>query len=515
MQRAPGQQAARAFHALRSGGKRSLTVLRSNDGLPFYLGGTMRKLRLFPLSVVLSALGASGASLAASDTKCFDDVALTRSYSLGLPPNAVPPPDRKAILYLRSGARDTVQRLYKFDIAAGNEHELVTPDSLLGGKQEQLSAEEKARRERARVSVTGFPSFSLAHDGNRVLLPLDGRLYVVTLAGGKVTSLPGEGWIAPKFSPDGTKVAALINDDLHVIDISTGKDVQLTHGASETLQHGEAEFVAQEEMGRRDGFWWSPDSKSIAYEEADLSPVEAMYIGDPLDPSRKPVEFRYPRAGTANAVVRLGVISTDGGPTTWIRWDDKTFPYLARVEWMDGGPLALLVQNREQTEEQYLAAGSASGETKLLWRESDKAWLDLPSPQPKEIPYWLSDGSGFLWMTERNGQSQLERHAPDGKLLNAITAPGFRFETLLDVDLADGTVVVSGGSDRLSKQIYRVSLKGGDPAPLATSPGTHGGEFGEQHEILAHSYNLADGSQGIDVLMRDGRKVAELPSVAE
>ncbi|HKD24026.1 MAG TPA: DPP IV N-terminal domain-containing protein, partial [Rhizomicrobium sp.] len=292
------------------------------------------------LALALLAGGSLVTPSLAADTKCFDDVAATRSYSLGIPAAAVPTPDGKGVVYLRSGPRDTVQRLFLFDIASGREREVVAPEAILGRGQEQLSAEEKARRERARVSVKGFTHFELTHDGARVLVSLGGRLYVVALSGGKIEALPGEGWTAPKLSPDGTKVAALRDDDLHVLDIAARTDTQLTRGAGETLQHGEAEFVAQEEMDRRDGFWWSPDSKSIAYEEADLTPVEPHYIVDPLSPQNKPVEFRYPRAGTANANVRLGVIAATGGATVWLPWDFVTYPYLVRVEWQKGGPLA-------------------------------------------------------------------------------------------------------------------------------------------------------------------------------
>jgi dipeptidyl-peptidase-4 len=458
--------------------------------------------------------GLSSAALGA-DTHCFDEVAATRGYSLGAPVNAVPAPDGQSVLYLRSGPRDTLQRLFEFDIASAKEREIVRPEALLGGGQEQLSPEEKARRERARVSVKGFTAFSLSRDGSHVLLSLGGRLFVLTRANGRVTPLPGKGWIAPQLSPDGTKVAALRDDDLHVIDIAKGTDSQLTRGANDALQHGEAEFVAQEEMNRRDGFWWSPDSRMIAYEEADLSPVETAYVGDPLSPQQKPVAFRYPRAGTANAIVRLGVISAAGGPTVWVPWDNAAYPYLARVEWMRGGPLAFLVQNRTQTSEKYLAADAKTGATHLLWTERDAAWLDLSAPLPKEVPYWLPDGSGFLWMTERAGQMQLERHAADGRLLNAVTPADFRFEALLDVDLHDGSVIVQGGTDRLSHQIYRVNLKGGPVESLAVARGLHAGQFGEQHAVFAHSYNLLDGSHGVDILSRDGRKIAGLPSMAE
>ena len=128
-------------------------------------------------------LAASIGTAFAIDTKCFNDVAATRGYTLGLPANAEPTPDGKAVLFLRSGPRDTVQHLYEYDLAARKERELVTPEALLNGKSENLSAEEKARRERARISVKGFTQFELSRDGKLILLPLNGRLFVDRLSG--------------------------------------------------------------------------------------------------------------------------------------------------------------------------------------------------------------------------------------------------------------------------------------------------------------------------------------------
>lgn len=446
---------------------------------------------------------------------CFEDIAQTRSYSLGLAVHATPTPDGSAILYLRSGPRDISQRLYEYDLATKSEHELVTPESLLGGKAESLTPEEKARRERARVSVRGFTDFQLSHDGKRVLLSLDGKLYVVSRGDGTVTPLPGEQWIGPKLSPDGTMVAAVHDEELHVIDIASRTEHAVTTGATETLTHGVAEFVAQEEMDRRDGFWWSPDSKSLAYEEADLSPVEVRYIANPLNPNEKPVEFRYPSAGSANAKVRLGVISAQGGATTWIAWDNDTYPYLVRVEWSKGGPLTFMVHNREQTVAEMYAADARTGATKHLWTENDDAFLELPRPEPVLLPHWLSDGSGFLWASERNGLWQLELHNADGSLKNAITPAGFRFNELIDVDEADGSVVVGGGTDRLSQLVYRFKLTGGAGTPLAAERGLHGAEFGHQHTIFTDRYNLMDGSEAVVVRDRSGKILATLPSKAE
>jgi dipeptidyl-peptidase-4 len=449
---------------------------------------------------------------AAQDSSCFADIAATRNYAAGLPVQATPTPDGKAVLYLRSGPRDAIQRLYEFTVASRSERELVSPESLLGGAEENLSAEEKARRERQRISVSGFVSFELSKDGERVLVSLGGELFVVERASGAVVALPGRGWLAPQLSPDGARVAAVRDRELHVIDVASAHVVQLTFGATPSLTHGEAEFVAQEEMDRSDGFWWSPNSRFLAYEEADLSPVELHYVADLLHPETPPVEFRFPRAGTANANVRLGVVPVEGGDTVWVPWDTDRFPYLVRVTWRTG-PLTLVVENRALTEAVVLEADARTGETRELWTERDDAWLETPQ---SDFPRRLPDGSGILWASERGGQWQLERRAADGTLVNAVTPPSFRFDQLLDVDLARASVVVQGGTDRLSRGIWRVPLAGGAPEPLSDARGVHGASFGrEQHAIFAHAYNLADGAAGTDVRDARGVTIAALPTAAE
>lgn len=471
-----------------------------------------------------AALALATPALAAGES-CFADLAATRNYTLGLPVKATPTPDSKAVLYLRSGPRDRTQRLFEFDIAARTERELVKPAKLLAGGTENLSAEEKARRERQRITAQGFIDYELSKDGKRVLLTLGGKLYVVERPNANVIALPGSDWLAPKFSPDATRVAALRGGEIHVIDIAARTETQLTHGVTETLTHGEAEFVAQEEMDRNDGFWWSPDSKFIAYEEADLSGVEVHYVANPLRPADEPVAFRYPRAGTTNATVRLGVISATGGATVWVPWDNR-YEYLVRVTWKDG-PLTLVIQNRAQTEEQILAVDPATGKTRLLWTERDNTFLELPQP---DFPRSGNNGGSFYWASEQSGQWSLRlvydvpNDVPAGLFVGSTKVPkDFRFDVLLDVGPDGRNAVVLGSADGLSRQVWQLPIDGGDkPLPphlqavlVAGERGLHSANFGEQHAIFAHGYNLIDGSQGVDVRDRDGKLIATLPSVAE
>jgi len=477
----------------------------------------------FPLRVCFGAVTAVfslalivvGAESESADLRYFRELVETRNYSLGQPVSPQITPDGKAVVFLRGGARDPVLRLYEFAIADRSLREILTPEKLLQGADEKLTAEERSRRERERQSLRGFTSFQLSKDASKLLVALSSRLYLVARSDGHVTELPGRNWIDPHFSPDGRAVAAVSGGELHVIELEKMTDTTLTSGASETLTHGTAEFVAQEEMDRHEGFWWSPDSQSIVYQETDNSGVESRFIADPLHPETAPAKNFYPRAGTQNAKVRLGIVARAGGDTRWVEWNREKYPYLARVVWKEtAAPLCMVVQNRAQQEELLLAVDPATDATRELLRENDAAWLNLDH---KPMPVWLKDGRQFLWTTERGGGWQVELHSADGKLVRAITPSDFQFDELIDVNETDRSIVASGGPDSRERHLYRFSLETkAEPQRLTREPGRHLGVFGENKETFLHRFDLLDGRAGWEVLhSADALQIAALPSVAE
>ena len=464
---------------------------------------------------VIPLIGAIAAEKESADLRYFRELVETRTYSLGQPVSPQITPDGRAVIFLRGGARDPVLRLYEFTIADAKLREVLTPDRLLQGAEEKLTVEERSRRERARQSLRGFTSFQLSKDGSKLLVVLSGRIYLITRADAKVTALPGEGWIDPRFAPNGQFVAAVRGDELHVVDLEKLTDLAVTSGTSETIRHGLAEFVAQEEMARREGFWWSPDSQSLVYQETDNTGVEKRFIADPLHPESEPAKNFYPRAGSNNAKVRLGIIARTGGATRWIEWDREKFPYLTRVVWKESAaPLCVLVQNRAQQDERLLAVDPQTGATRELLRETDSAWLNL---DPRPMPVWLKDGRGFLWTTERNGAWQLELHSADGPLVRAITPLDFGLDKFVDVIESDHSVLVTGGPDARERHLFRFSLeKTGESQRLTSDAGRHDAEVGEAKELFLHQFNLLDGRSGWEVMRTaDGTKICALPLVAE
>src|SRR5262245_34310991 len=317
-----------------------------------------RLISFLAISVFASASAAQDKA-APLDAQYLRDHAQTRGFMLGRPVRPQFTPDGKSVLFLRSKARNPRLSLYEYDIAGSQAKELVTPEQILKGGEETLTPEEKARRERMRVSGAGITSYQLSPDGKLLLIGLGGRLFLVERSGGAVKELnTGPGVLDPKFSPDNTMVAYVRDHDVYVVDIKTNQERRVTSGGTEIVSHGEAEFVAQEEMGRFTGYWWSPDSQKIAYQESDAKGVEVWHVADPARPDAPATPFFYPRPGKANVQVKLGVIPVKGGDTTWIDWDRAKYPYLASVRWPKDGPLLLCVQTRDQKQLALLQADS-------------------------------------------------------------------------------------------------------------------------------------------------------------
>ncbi|AKU92204.1 S9 family peptidase [Vulgatibacter incomptus] len=454
-----------------------------------------------------------------ADPAFLEQYAETFRFRLGRPSKIALTPKGDAVLFLRSSPRSFVNDLWSFDPATGEERRLLTAEEILQGGAERLSAEELARRERMRQAARGIASFQLSKDGERILVPLSERLFVIERRTGKVKELPAEGGSPsdPRFSPDGQKVAVVRDGDLWVIEVESGNQRRLTTRSSPTVTNGLAEFVAQEEMDRFEGYWWSPGGKLIAFEEADTQGVENAYIADPTKPQAEPQSWPYPRPGKQNVSVRLGIAPVTGGKPVWVSWDRDRYPYLAKVTWQEEAPLSLLVQNRAQTESVLLAVQASTGETRTLLTEKDSAWVNLD----QDVPRWLPDGEGFLWTTERNGAWQLELHDRDGGLVRALTAPDLGYRRLLAVDGKRKTAIVAASPNATERQLYQVSLGASEsgapsePKALTTDPGEHDATFAADHSLYVHTLSSLAGEQRFTVRRGDGHPFGELRSVAE
>ena len=467
------------------------------------------------LTLTTLALAQPAKKDTAVETTYLRTLAQTRSFQLGRPVRPLPTPDNKAVLFLRSEPRSAKLSLFEFDVDTGKTRELLTPADVLKGAQEKLSPEEKAARERMRVSVGGFTNFQLSEDGSEILLTLSGKLYLVERATKKVRELPtGKGFLLdPKFSPDGKKISYVRDHDVYVLDLATSKETQVTKGGTALVEHGVAEFVAQEEMGRFTGYWWAPDSERIVYQETDNDGVEVWHVADPIHPEGKPTPFYYPRPGKNNAKVKLGVVSIGGGKTTWIDWNRDKYPYLATVRWQKKAPLCLTVQSRDQRELALLEADAKTGKTTILLTEKSPTWVNLR----QEVPRWLPSGDAFLWVSEKDDVPRVELRSHDGKFRRVLINADLGYQSLVSVAKDGDELIFIASKNPTEAQVYRFSIKHpfAEPELITKEPGMHGAVFSRDHGLsVVTSRTMKEMPKSL-VYGKEGKLIGDLPSVAE
>jgi dipeptidyl-peptidase-4 len=435
----------------------------------------------------------------------------TQNFSLGRPTHAQPAADGKSVIFLRAlSARDRTNALYEFSGVTCETRTLATPDELLHGATERLSPEEKARRERARTTTGGITSFKLSLDGSQVLFSLNGQIFVLNRGDGKTVQLQtGErAVIDPTFSPDGQRVAYVRENNLFVYDLGLNQERAITKDGTEQKSYGSAEFVAQEEMGRRSGFWWLPDNRLIVYQVNDNSDVEIWNVGDPASPEHPPHSSPYPRPGKANVTVHLTICSIERPEAVHsIEWDHEKYPYLIRVTPSEDGPLTITVETREQHDLALLLVDPPTGQTRTLVEEHDPAWVNID----QQMPHWLTDRT-FLWTTEREGAWQLELHGAEGQLEKVLIPPNAHYQKLGGV--TPNEIYFLAGADPTTHELWRTALDGTETHRVGS--GVHEVDFGEHQDSLYVDVVATPSSLGQTFVRRlNGTTVGELPSVAE
>ncbi|MFC8432681.1 prolyl oligopeptidase family serine peptidase [Streptomyces sp. NPDC057253] len=432
--------------------------------------------------------------------------ARTQRFTLGAPRAFTVAPDGSRVVFLRSNSgTDKANSLWVLDTADGGERVAADPRALLGGAEERLSPEERARRERSREGGAGIVGHATDAAVELASFALSGRLFTAELRAGTARELPVPGpVIDPRPAPDGRHIAYVTRGALRVVGAEGEQDRVLAGPESDQVTYGLAEFVAAEEMGRTRGFWWSPESDRLLVARVDDTPVRRWWISDPAHPERDPQHVPYPAAGTPNADVRLFVIALDGTRTE-VSWDRKRYPYLAHVHWSAAGAPLLLVQARDQRSQLYLAVDPESGATRLVHADEDPIWLDLfPG-----VPCWSPSG-------------QLVRIADEGgaRVLavgeRPLTGPQLHVRAVLDVTADDVLVSASAGTAAESPEtgevhVYRVNELGVER--VSQEPGVHSAVRAGGVTVLVSATLDRPGARAR--VLRDGKETATVTSYAE
>ncbi len=388
---------------------------------------------------------------------------------MAIPGNIAFSPDDALITYLFSAEGDLRQRLYAFDPATSRAEVLAQPPGGVD-TETSLTLEEKLRRERQRQRAEGITRYAWAQDVPRLLIPLRDGVHVKDGPDGplrQIVSADAGPLFDPQLSPDGTSIAYVQHGDLYVAPIAGGEPQPVTEGAQvDGVTHGLAEYIAQEEMHREHGFWWSKDGAYLAFTEVDERHVPRYRIAHQGLDEVTEEAHRYPFAGQANAEVRLGVVPALGGEPVWMDLGD--FEYLARVQWWPDGRLVAQLQNREQTELRLVRLDPCTGAGETLLVETNDVWINL-----HDMLRPLDDGR-FLWASERTGFTHLYLYDQDGRLIRPLTEGDWMVESIEGVDEERGLVYFTGTRDGpWERHLYVIPLEDGEPRRITRAAGTH------------------------------------------
>lgn len=405
------------------------------------------------------------------------DVAHYPRPGLDVPQDVAFTPDSQKVTYLLGEPGSLLQELWSYDLESGTRRRVteLTGDAVSGSAS--FSLNEELRRERSRTRESGVTRYQFARtaDGNSLVLlvPFAGRLYLARDGEGMAPLPESEGALDAQLSPDGARVAFVRSGDLYVVPTDgTGRPRALTAGAAvdEGVTNGLAEYIAQEEMDRKTGYWWSPDGTRLAFVRVDSRHIPRYPIVHQGKESVAVEEHRYPFAGARNAVVRLGVVAVDDQPeaVTWMDLGMDDDIYLARVIFRPDGVLTALIQSRDQRSQRLVAFDTQSGAATSLIEEQGEPWLNLHD----DLRFLRS--SEFLWASERTGFRHLSLYDRAGRERHALTEGQWMVTGQVAVDEEQRVVYFQGTHHGpLERHLYAVSLDGGPLRQLTRGPGWH------------------------------------------
>ena len=396
-----------------------------------------------------------------------------------------------------AGGRDIV----KYDAEKGTRDILISSDKLIPeGKSKALS----------------ISNYTWSPDDKRLLIftktkkvwryNTRGDYWTLDLASGKLRQLGGDAkpstLMFAKFSPDGSKVAYVRENNLYSEDVVTGKITQLTFDGSATVINGTFDWVYEEEFDCRDGFRWSPDSKSVAYWQLDAEGIGVFYMINNTDSVySKIIPVQYPKAGEKNSACRVGVVSADGGPTTWMKIDgnSRTEYYIPRMEWA-GTSDAVVIRhmNRLQNTMQLMLGDAKTGDVRTILTDKDDAWIDIDD----EFKV-LDGGKGFLLISERDGWRHVYRISRDGQKLTLLTPGNFDVINVLLADEKDNWLYYIASPDNATQRfLFRMKMDGKGKAEKLTTAknGWHSYDVSPNAKYAIHTFSTVDEPATIELV---------------
>ncbi len=458
------------------------------------------------LSLWATGIGAVGSPEQLSLESIFSPDAETRIEFDGAPLTGLEWAEDGRAFLQPQGQRESLQAPSRVEVSDGSSAPLFDTQRLI----ESLTALEGFPREA--VQDLSQDDLELAPHQDALLTQQAADLFYFSIAEGssrRLTHNEGVEEVA-RFSPDGRWVSFVRDHDLYVVSLRDGRETALTRDGNAALLNGKLDWVYQEELyGRGDfkGYWWSPDSRFLAFLQLDESAVHEFTLVDHLPTRGRTEVVPYPKAGDPNPKVRLGVVPVAGGPIVWadMAQYQAVEPLIVRVDWTpDSRHVVSLVQDREQTWLDIVLADPLTGEMTPLVHETSPAFVDVDLT---EAPHWLADGS-FLWLSGRTGFHHIYHFDPSGELRAQVTNGGWEVSKLHGVDEERGWIYFSASEHSpIEIHAYRVRPDGSNLQRLTVESGSHLANFNPTFDHYLDTYSNVDTPPRVSLHRSDGARL--------
>ncbi|MCM5527973.1 S9 family peptidase [Parasegetibacter sp. NRK P23] len=319
--------------------------------------------------------------------------------------------------------------------------------------------------------------------------------------------------VNPEMSPDNRFVAFTKENNLYTIDLQSGKETKLTSDGSDVILNGYSSWVYMEEIlgrpTRHRAFWWSPDSKSLAFFRSDDTKVPVFTMTDGNGTRGYVETLRYPKPGDANPEVKVGIVAATGGAVTWADFNAAEDQYFGMPIWMnDSKTLWQSWMNRGQDQLKIYAVSTENGSKKLIYEETQKTWIDLDNANRFTF---LESGKGFILQSDKSGWNMMYLHDMTGKQLNPITNGEFTVTDILLVDEKKSTVFFTARKENTARvDLYSVKLNGKDLKRLTFGDYNHQVSLSPNASYFVTTYQNAATAPKIALVDGKGKLIREI-----
>ena len=414
-------------------------------------------------------------------------------------------PDSKAFTFIDKKDGDCCLSIYIHDVKSGKISKLVDGSRLIEpGTKDTLKIEE----------------YNWSESGKKLMIKTDSkrvwrrnslaRFYIYDLKVNKITPVyEGDELISnAKLSPDETMVGYVLDNNIYIKDLNSGKTIQITKDGSDVIINGQFDWVYEEEFGIADGWLWSPDSKKIAFWRLDQSEIPLFTWMDDYFPKYGIVKsIHYPKAGEKNSEVKVAVYHIDQVNTVWIDLGNETDIYIPRIQWTKNADLLSFQRlNRLQNKNELFFANAIDGTTTKILEDTDPAWVDVYDDLT-----FINSKNDFLWTSERDGFKHIYFYNAKGKMIKQLTSGEWEVGSIQAYNEKDKKVLFSSNKEHVTQnQIYSVGLNGQDFKKLTKISGSHRAEFSPDGQIFVDTYSNLTTPSKIELVNVNGKSIRKL-----